>query len=117
MEAVSAYPQDEWTRISYAGYWDMPRLVRVEHDRRCLILYAPFQDELDDYAPCFAVFEVGRLVLADDAWFHSWERQILRKWRDIPCESAIFDKAHRYFIRRASLTESLRTARGSDERQ
>jgi hypothetical protein len=47
--------RNEWLPILHSGYWDVPRCVCILLPTATIALDSPFNEELDDYEPDYAV--------------------------------------------------------------
>jgi hypothetical protein len=63
-----------WLPVQYRDFYDVPRLVAVEHQGRVYLFDSPFDDDLDEYVDHYTIYRLpesaGTEVKLKDA---SWE--------------------------------------------
>lgn len=60
-----------WTAIRYRDFYDLPRIFITIHQGRQYLFDCPFDDELDEYADSYRVYELP--ALPDAELQGSWE--------------------------------------------
>lgn len=62
---------ERWLSVRYRDFYDVPRLIAVEHGGRVYLFDSPFDDEIDDYADHYTIYRLPQGVVArleDPSW-------------------------------------------------
>lgn len=90
---------NDYLRINYRGYWDVPRVFFVDYLGRTYLFDCTFDEDLDDYPDVFEVFLMPPLTEEEMAgsWADHWKKAI-RKIGDVPVNAVQFDPTRRKTI-------------------
>src|SRR5258708_2927793 len=93
----------------FRDLWDVPRMFVVEEDGRTLLFDCPFDDETEDYAREYRVYEMSSLTDSDLS--ESWSdlpRRAIRQLGTIPVKEVAFGSDARLSLSRASIEPFVR---------
>jgi len=89
-----------WCPITYYEFYDVPRLFVVEWHGRFVAFDCPFDEDLGDYPPQYAVYSSPRLreVEVERAWLLR-ELAIKKPDGQVPVGAVVFDESRRQMMR------------------
>lgn len=93
--------------IVYRDFHDVPRTIVVSFGRQRLLLSSPFDDELDDYRPTYAVMRLPDGYAPPEV---SWEpigSDAIEPLGTIPVNDVAFDRTLRKLVSSKSLLPFL----------
>jgi hypothetical protein len=84
------------SKFTYRDFYDVPRMIIVNHRGQKLLLDCKFDDSLDDYPPTYKLYILPKEI--DERSEKSWESMPTRAVRyvgEIPVNHVIFDRTKR----------------------
>jgi hypothetical protein len=97
-----------WAKIRYRDFYDVPRIFIITHNGKLYLFDCPFDDELDDYADRYQVYQLA--AISEDELQGSWERlpeRAVSALGEIAVSDVQFDKTTRNSIDTAVLEELI----------
>jgi hypothetical protein len=87
---------DHKARITYREFYDVPRMIIVNHRGRKLLLDCKFDESLDEYAAAYKVYVLPAGI--DEQLVQSWDalpEKAAEYLGDVPVDQVIFDPSKR----------------------
>lgn len=92
----------QWVPFKYRDFWDVPRMIVLEHNQIWYLLLCVFDEQTEDYADTYSVFVVEPVTArALDSRHGSWMHILSQSQSplgSIPLNAVTFDDTRRQML-------------------